>query len=74
MNVQFRTEFFNIANHPSFNLPNRGLRAGPAYLPSTAGGAYPVQNIGAKDSGQPGQIGSTIQPMRIIQLALRFTF
>ena len=74
MNLQFRTEFFNIANHPNFNLPNRTLRTGPSYLPALPGGAYPIQNIGAKDSGQPGQIGSTIQPMRIIQLAMRFTF
>jgi hypothetical protein len=74
MNLQFRTEFFNIANHPNFSIPNRTLRTGPAYLPSTPGGAYPLQNVGAKDSGQPGQITSTVQPMRIIQLALRFTF
>jgi hypothetical protein len=74
MNAQFRTEFFNIANHPNFNIPNRNLRTGPSYLPSTPGGADPIQNAGAKDSGQPGQITSTITPMRIIQLALRFTF
>src|SRR6185369_2234822 len=31
MNLQFRAEFFNIANHPNFNIPNRNLRTGPAY-------------------------------------------
>jgi hypothetical protein len=74
MNVQFRTEFFNIANHPNFNIPNRNLRTGPSYLPATPGGTDPIQNLGLKDSGQPGQITSTVAPMRIIQLALRLTF
>jgi len=27
LNVQFRTEFFNAFNHPSFNQPNRFLDA-----------------------------------------------
>ena len=73
-NVQFRAEFFNIANHANFNIPNRGLRTGPAYLPPAPGGADPIQNIGAKDTGAPGQITSLVQPMRIVQLGLRFTF
>jgi hypothetical protein len=74
MNLQFRTEFFNIANHPNFNIPNRNLRTGPSYLPATPGGTDPIQNLGLKDSGQLGQITSTVAPMRIIQLALRLTF
>ncbi len=74
MNLQFRAEMFNIANHANFNIPNRNLRTGPAYLPSAPGGSDPIQNIGAKDSGAPGQIASLVQPMRIIQFGLRFVF
>ena len=74
VNVQFRAEMFNIANHPNFNIPNRNLRTGAAYLPSAPGGTDPVQNIGVKDTGAPGQITSLVQPMRIVQFGLRFIF
>lgn len=72
--IQFRTEMFNLANHANFNIPNRNLRTGAAYLPSAPGGADPIQNISAKDTGAPGQITSLVQPMRIIQFGLRFVF
>ncbi len=74
LNVQFRAEMFNFANHANFNIPNRNLRTGPAYLPSVPGATDPIQNIGEKDNGAPGQITSLVQPMRIVQFGLRFVF
>ncbi|MBI3208158.1 MAG: TonB-dependent receptor [Candidatus Solibacter usitatus] len=71
MKVQFRTEMFNVANHPLFNLPNRNLTGSAAFLPSAPGQPDPVQ--GGRQGG-PGAITSTLSPMRIIQFGLKFIF
>lgn len=61
MGVQFRTEFFNILNHPNFGQPNAGL-SNPALfgqITATSGGLY-------------GE--GAISDPRIIQFALKLTF
>ena len=61
MNAQFRSEFFNIFNHPNFGQPNAGLGNPAAFgiITATSGGLY-------------GE-GAVSDP-RIIQFALKFTF
>jgi hypothetical protein len=49
--LEFRSEFFNILNHPTFSAPS-----------------------GTINSSSGGQIGSTLNAARIIQLALKFRF
>ncbi len=63
--IEFRAEFFNIANHANFLNPNVINNYQGMY---TGGG--PGTNI---NSAQFGQITSTADP-RIIQLALRLSF
>jgi hypothetical protein len=64
--LQFRTEFFNIANHPTFNAPNFG-----------GNGVVGVSGSGNYTSSTFGEIGSTrTNPYdaRQIQFALKFYF
>jgi len=64
--LQFRTEIFNIANHPTFNAPNFG---GNGVVAISGSGNYLNSNFGA--------IGSTrLAPYdpRQIQFALKFLF
>jgi hypothetical protein len=70
MKVQFRAEFFNVANHPNFNPPNSSLSASTQFLPSTPGGAFPSQ-IRAQG---PGQISSLASTMRQVLFGLKFLF
>jgi hypothetical protein len=49
--VEFRGEFFNIFNHPTFAAPSATI-----------------------NSASGGQVGSTLNAARIVQLALRFRF
>ena len=46
--LQFRTEFFNIANHPTFNAPNFG-----------GNGVVAVGGSGNYTNSTFGEIGST---------------
>jgi hypothetical protein len=71
MRVQFRAEFFNLFNTPQFGLPSSGLNAAPAFLPTTAGGAFPTQVTAARG---PGAITGIIAPMRQMQFGLKFLF
>jgi outer membrane receptor protein involved in Fe transport len=58
-NIQFRAEFFNVANHPSFQAPaNSNLLFDGTGLP--VGGA--------------GSLGSTVTDSRDIQFALKFVW
>jgi len=64
--LQFRSEFFNILNHPNFNQPNFG-----------GNGVVAISGSGNYTSGNFGQIGSTRDApydSRQIQLALKLYF
>jgi len=64
--LQFRAEFFNIANHPTFNAPGFG-----------GNGVVAIGGSGNYLSSNFGEIGSTrLAPYdpRQIQLALKFLF
>jgi hypothetical protein len=69
--VQFRAEIFNLFNTPQFATPNTGLNASPAFLPTTAGGAFPTQ---VTPSRGPGSISSLVAPMRQMQFGLKVLF
>jgi len=64
--MQFRTEFFNVLNHPNFNAPNFG-----------GNGVVAVSGAGNFTSSNFGEIGSTRDAPydpRQIQLALKLLF
>ena len=64
--LQFRSEFFNIFNHPNFNAPNFG-----------GNGVVAISNSGNFTSPNFGQIGSTRDnpyDPRQIQFALKLLF
>ncbi len=76
MRIQFRAEFFNVANHPNFDAPNATLTSTPAFLPhldSVTGkiGSDPIQS--GRVAG-PGTITRLLAPMRIIQFGLKLSF
>ncbi|WP_188552846.1 TonB-dependent receptor [Edaphobacter dinghuensis] len=64
--MQFRTEFFNIFNHPNFNAPNFG-----------GNGVVAINNSGNFNSSNFGEIGSTRDAPydpRQIQFALKLYY
>jgi len=64
--MEFRSEFFNILNHPTFNAPNFG-----------GNGVVAISGSGDFTSGSFGEIGSTRNPLndpRQIQFALKLYF
>jgi hypothetical protein len=65
VNLEFRAEFFNIANHANFLNPNV-INSYQGFLTGSGSGTNP-------NSSLFGQITSTYDP-RIIQLALRLSF
>ncbi len=69
--VQFRAEVFNLFNTPQFAVPNSGLNASNAFVPSTAGGAFPTQ---VTPSRGPGSISTLVSPMRQMQFGLKLLF
>ncbi len=71
LRVQFRAEIFNIFNTPQFGVPNSGLNAATAFLPTTAGGAFPTQ---VTPSRGPGSIANIVSPMRQMQFGLKLIF
>ena len=65
-NFEFRTEFFNIANHPTFNAPNFG-----------GNGVVAIGGANNYTSANFGEIGSTRDAPydpRQIQFALKLYF
>ena len=61
INLQFRSEFFNIFNHPNFALPNVTLNSsGFGTIASTPD----VANVNPLGDGGP----------RLVQLALKLVF
>ena len=69
--LQFRAEFFNIFNHPNFGVPNRTVYTGTLTNgPLANGTSGPVENPQAN----AGQITTTANTARQVQLALRFIF
>jgi hypothetical protein len=66
LKMQFRTEFFNVLNHPNFNAPNFG-----------GNGVVAVSGAGDFTSSNFGEIGSTRDAPydpRQIQFALKLLF
>jgi hypothetical protein len=64
--MQFRAEFFNILNHPTFNAPNFG-----------GNGVTAISNSGNFNSTTFGEIGSTrFAPYdsRQVQFALKLYY
>jgi hypothetical protein len=61
--LQFRSEFFNILNHPNFNAPNFG-----------GNGVISVSNSGNFNSSNFGEIGSTRTAPRQVQFALKLYY
>lgn len=61
--MEFRSEFFNIVNHPNFNQPNFG---GNGVVAIGGSGDYTNPTFGA--------IGSTRTPPRQIQFALKLYY
>ena len=61
--LQFRSEFFNIFNHPNFNAPNFG-----------GNGVVSVSNSANFTSSNFGEIGSTRTNPRQVQFALKLFY
>jgi hypothetical protein len=68
--VQFRAEFFNVLNHPNFALPNSTIVQGNTAFVTAPAGPIPAAAI----SPTAGQIVSTVNSARQIQLALKIVF
>ena len=77
--LEFRSEFFNILNHPNFNYPGFGVNGLVAFSGSTDFSKHVDSKTGAitYGSGTFGEIGSTRDApyaSREIQFALKLYF
>ena len=71
LKLQVRAEIFNLFNTPQFGIPNTGLNAATAFLPTAASGAFPTQVTASRG---PGSISSLAAPMRQMQFGLKLLF
>ncbi len=58
MQIDFRSEFFNVFNHAQFGLPNSDIATG----------------FGSPNSALFGKINSTVNNPRVVQFALKLSF
>ena len=58
--IQFRSEFFNLLNHPNFGQPN--------------GISFATTSSVIPDGARNGEIRSLRNPMRVIQFAAKIYF
>jgi hypothetical protein len=68
-NLEFRSEFFNLLNHPNFANPISNLNALVA-----SGGSIDATTGQVLNAGNFGRIISTSNNLRIIQFGLKFSF
>ncbi len=70
--LQFRAEFFNILNHPTFGPPSAGIFSGGVV--GTSSGVTGLGPFSEAPDGGAGQISTTQGKPRQIQFALRLEF
>ncbi len=68
MNLEFRTEFFNIFNHPQFAAPNTSC------VPFQASPTAPVICSTPATGSNFGVVTSTLGNPRLVQFGLKFAF
>ena len=56
VHLQFRTEFFNIFNHPQYGLPQSGISPYLNGVPGMFGNIVTTVNTGPVGTGTPRQI------------------
>jgi len=64
MGLEFRTEFFNLFNHPQFGFPGTGFN------PTTD----PITGAVDNTANGFGKVTSQLNNPRLIQFALKFQF
>jgi hypothetical protein len=66
VNLKYTADFFNIANHPSFDTPNNNVTFNPCFNPDPCYISPP--------NGQLGVIQHTLGSPRFIQMSLHLEF